>query len=889
LRDAVATSDSCIFAAPKRRAPGQEPIPGYRLIQFLGRGGFGEVWKCEAPGGLFKAVKFVFGNLTGFDADSASARQELEALQRIKAIRHPFILSLDRVEIVGGELVIVMELADRSLQDRFDECPTGIPRDELLGYLMEAAEALDLMNLRHRLLHLDIKPGNLFLVADHVKVADFGLVNGLGEKQESLGGITPLYSAPETFMGKLSPQSDQYSLAVAYQHLLTGKPPFDGKTARQLAIQHVNHQPKMEGVPGPDIPILLRALSKNPEDRFPSTLEFIHGLMLAGAGSTDSRPKPEEGRPDTSRVLRYRLQNMGVKSHPINCASSPASPRGAGETRPGLPRNLETVHERTNQPGGGPVLPGYQFVALVGQTPFGEVWKCKAPDGRMRRLRLLPSLPVHDPKAARDALEQLCVLSHPAIPATTMLETETGRLVLSTELFEQTVVDRCRICQAQRLPGIPRAELLGYLWTAAEALDYLHIDAQKFHLALTPYHLALSGDAVMVADAGLAEIFGVTAFLRATQAARYAAPELFEGEMRAACDQYSLAMVFCELLTGLHPFRGQSLQRLAKVRERPRPALDLLTAGDRSVVVRALDLDPERRFASCSEFVQALETGNGEPEVTEGQGFVPLTQTPNLLSDPPLGADPAQAIDRLHQLLAELGSDVALAPAPSGTRVNPRIGFERRCGARVFSATARLKLEGFRQQWNAKVTRVEPAFIGYRIDMAQGFWSRCLGKEKPGVEVTFQFQQPQTLNAELTEVTINIWPVGCNAEQGTRILNQAAPMILENARSYLQATPERRGLDRLKYGARIQVTPVFPGQPNGSPMDCVAKDISIRGIGFLSNEDTASRQILVMLPGKGTEGAIFLPAEIVRVHRRADGCREVGARFAFGGFHAGMG
>src|SRR5262249_55541579 len=153
----------------------------------------------------------------------------------------------DRVEIVDGQLVIVMELADRSLQERFDECRAagepGIPRDELLGYLLEAAEALDVMNLRHGLLHLDIKPGNLFLIADHVKVADFGLVNCVGDGKsdgpEALGGITPLYSAPETFLGKLSPYSDQYSLAVVYQHLLTGKPPFAGSNPRQLALQHV--------------------------------------------------------------------------------------------------------------------------------------------------------------------------------------------------------------------------------------------------------------------------------------------------------------------------------------------------------------------------------------------------------------------------------------------------------------------------------------------------------------------------------------------------------------------------------------------------------------------------------------------------------------------------
>src|SRR5947209_2390634 len=183
------------------RQPNAEPIPGYRLIEPLGSGGFGEVWKCEAPGGLFKAIKFVYGNLNSLDVDGVRAEQELHSLQRIKEVRHPFVLSLDRIEIVEGELVIVMELADRSLFDAFTESQAaglvGIPRHDLLRYIRDAAEALDHMNEKHNLQHLDIKPRNLFQVSERVKVADFGLVKHLELHNNSgiLGGVTALYAA----------------------------------------------------------------------------------------------------------------------------------------------------------------------------------------------------------------------------------------------------------------------------------------------------------------------------------------------------------------------------------------------------------------------------------------------------------------------------------------------------------------------------------------------------------------------------------------------------------------------------------------------------------------------------------------------------------------------
>src|SRR5437870_12052714 len=147
---------------PATKAPHAEPIPGYRLLEPLGSGGCGEVWKCEAPGGLFKAIKFVYGDLDALGGDGAQAEEELLAIERVKAIRHPFLLSMDRVECIDGELMIVTELPDRNLHDVLVEYRKaglpGIPRHELLRFLHEAAEVPDLMNLRHGLQHLAVKP-----------------------------------------------------------------------------------------------------------------------------------------------------------------------------------------------------------------------------------------------------------------------------------------------------------------------------------------------------------------------------------------------------------------------------------------------------------------------------------------------------------------------------------------------------------------------------------------------------------------------------------------------------------------------------------------------------------------------------------------------------------
>lgn len=320
-----------------------EPIPGYRLTRPLGKGGFGEVWEAIAPGEIRKAIKFV--STTAFSADMVgNASQELEGLAQMREIRHPFILSIERYEIVEDQLIIVTELADRNLDDRWRQCRSeglaGIPRSELLGYLKEAAEALDLMNAEHKVQHLDIKPSNLFLVHNHIKVADFGLAKALeGFTTKVATGMTPIYAAPETFDGWATKTTDQYSLAIVYQELLTGTRPFPGPSARQFMLQHLTVEPDLSALPPADRDYLAIALSKTPKDRFPSCSKFIASLReLAGPESTpldSAATEPVSSAEMTRRVAQsIALAAMTQDSSLLD----PTLRSTAGEEAP-LPRS----------------------------------------------------------------------------------------------------------------------------------------------------------------------------------------------------------------------------------------------------------------------------------------------------------------------------------------------------------------------------------------------------------------------------------------------------------------------------------------------------------------------------------------------------------------------
>ncbi|MFO0824919.1 MAG: tubulin-like doman-containing protein [Gemmataceae bacterium] len=368
---------------PVRLIPGEElpgSLKGYKLVERLGRGGFGEVWKVEAPGGLMKAAKFVFGDLDGMDEDSRPAEQELKAMRRVQDIRHPYILSLERYDTIDGQLIIIMELADRNLWDRFRESRSqglpGIPREELLGYMSEAAEALDLMNSQYQIQHLDIKPQNLFLVYNHVKVADFGLAKVLeGVRATVTGGVTPVYAAPETFEGWISRFSDQYSLAIVFQELLTGQRPFNGANTRQLLMQHLNGTPDLSSLSESDQSIIGRGLSKKPDDRWPTCGELVKQLKMSGSPLALLLAQQGRGAGPAEPPLS-QLQPAGpsgplptqLAGHPADTGMVPEAPNSILATR--MAGHAGIARPSTGTPGPGKLPPLVKPAGNPNGTPL---------------------------------------------------------------------------------------------------------------------------------------------------------------------------------------------------------------------------------------------------------------------------------------------------------------------------------------------------------------------------------------------------------------------------------------------------------------------------------------------------------------------------------------
>jgi serine/threonine-protein kinase len=214
--------------------------------------------------------------------DNELGAVERHALNLIKTIKHPHILSLQAYWERSPYLILALELAEKSLRDRLQEClggpaKGGIPPRELAGYFKDLAEALDFLHSRG-IYHRDIKPANLLLLSGCAKIADLGLAREQARTLESTRGAGTLgYNAPEVLRGRRHSHSDQYSLALTYYHLRCGRLP----AQMPGLLGEEEWQAELLAVPPPERFALARALVEDPEHRWPSCVDFAEALAAA--------------------------------------------------------------------------------------------------------------------------------------------------------------------------------------------------------------------------------------------------------------------------------------------------------------------------------------------------------------------------------------------------------------------------------------------------------------------------------------------------------------------------------------------------------------------------------------------------------------------------------
>jgi serine/threonine protein kinase len=327
----------------------------YEVKRIVDRGGMGIVFEAEQVRLRRKvAVKVLPGHLA---RDTQALLRFQREAELVSLLQHPHVVQIvDFDTTEGGEPYIVMEfLPGESLAARMHR-DGKLPLELAVRIATQAASGLAAVHGAF-IVHRDLKPANIFLSQlpteeAHVKLLDFGIGKRLNASQNLTGENdvigTPDYMPPEQASGKIShvdQRSDQYSLAVIVYEMLAGRTPFLGDMATILSLVVSEEPPPIEDLV-PSLPtrvgaVLRRAMAKEPNDRFPTIVEF--GSALAAAALGASLPPPLELNTNTTLRLTSDPGVLSKTAHvtPPEQATSglreKAAANAAAPTLPGTP------------------------------------------------------------------------------------------------------------------------------------------------------------------------------------------------------------------------------------------------------------------------------------------------------------------------------------------------------------------------------------------------------------------------------------------------------------------------------------------------------------------------------------------------------------------------
>jgi eukaryotic-like serine/threonine-protein kinase len=272
-------------------ASGSRPLAGYTIKRGVGRGGFGEVYFAVSDAGKEVALKLIRRNLD----------VELRGVTHCLNLKHPNLVALYdiRSDDHDDRWVVMEYVSGTSLDQLIDEHPEGMPTDLLLHWLHGMIAGVGYLH-DHGIVHRDMKPANIFIDDETVKIGDYGLSKFIScsrrsGQTESVGTVH--YMAPEIANGRYGREIDIYALGIILYEMLTGHVPFEGESVGEVLMKHLTAEPDLSQLSEPYQTIVRRAMAKDPDNRVKNVGEIIELLPpapglgpafgMAGGGSAN--------------------------------------------------------------------------------------------------------------------------------------------------------------------------------------------------------------------------------------------------------------------------------------------------------------------------------------------------------------------------------------------------------------------------------------------------------------------------------------------------------------------------------------------------------------------------------------------------------------------------
>ncbi len=301
--------------------PARPVVPGYEVLDELGRGGMGVVYRAHSAG-LGRPVALKMIRAGGRAGPEAVARFRAEA-RAVARLRHPNIVRVHEVGEAGGHPFFVQELVEGgTLADRVRLAP--LPARAAARLVETLARAMHHAH-EHGIVHRDLKPQNVLVTAEGTpKIIDFGLAKQFdAEADATPSGVilgTPGYMAPEQAAGRtgvVGPAADVYALGAILYELVTDRPPFRAETPLDTVLLVLHEEPVPPRLLQPRVPrdletICLRCLEKDPARRYASALDlagdlgrFLNDEPIAarGAGLVERLGKMARRRPGLAALV----------------------------------------------------------------------------------------------------------------------------------------------------------------------------------------------------------------------------------------------------------------------------------------------------------------------------------------------------------------------------------------------------------------------------------------------------------------------------------------------------------------------------------------------------------------------------------------------------------